>query len=577
MSASTVERHPPREDVQRPPAAHVSRSLRWLPWVVLLAVMAGAAVLLMWAGRDTTFFYDDWPFVQSRGDWNPNTLLRPHNEHLSVFPLILYKVLFETVGLHEHWVYRAALVALNLLTGLLLFLYARRRIGDWPAVALAACLIVMAPSWYNLVYSFQVNFVGAMAAGMGALLALDREDRKGDVMAALLLGVAIGSASVAFPFLLAAVVELVWRRDWRRLAIVGGVPIFAYVVWMIGWGTGNSVRLHNAPDIPGYMIDGADDAAGAITGYGVQVGLLLFWTLAALTAREVIDGRVSARLLAVISMPLSLWALTALGRADMGVEADANRYLYAAGLFVALVALEVARRYAISGRAAAVLAGFLFVGAIANANAVDNGGDILREWSSGGKYGVTALEIAGPENVPREYDALDPTQNFIKAGGVWDAIERYESSPGYTTEELREAPKEAQRGVDEAIARMLNLNVAAVDPKAPVGTTRPEQAGPQEGSVYPDDPGCVRLEPGKDGASFHLRIPPWGLVVRAGDTPAEVRVRRFSTLFPEQPLGKVDAGGAGSLAVPRDRSTEPWDAKVNTSSVAVVCAIVDPT
>ncbi|HEX2085281.1 MAG TPA: hypothetical protein VHF89_06325, partial [Solirubrobacteraceae bacterium] len=491
------------------------RDTRWLPWLALAAVMAGSAWLLMWAGRGTTFFFDDWSYVLHRGNWNPDTLLRPHNEHLQVFPLLLYKVLFETVGLHEHWVYRAALVALNLLTGLLLFLYARRRVPAGPAVALAACLIVMAPSWYNLVYSFQVNFVGAAAAGMGALLALDREDRKGDVLAMLLLGVSIGSSSVGFPFLIGAVVELVWRRDRRRLWVVG-VPIAAYLVWRAGWGTGSAARLHNVPDVPSYVLDGSDDAAGAITGLGVDVGLLAFWALVALVVREVLDpGRTSARLVAAIAMPLSLWALTALGRADMGIEADANRYLYPAGLYVALVALEVARRYALAGRAAIVLTAVLAFGAVHNANGVNAGGTTLRGWSQSGKYAVTALEIAGPENVATDYDSADPTQNHIVAGPLFAAIDRYGSSPGYTAEELREETPGAQRGVDQAIARSLNLNLGPVGPDVPVGTEPPAAEGPQPGSVVATaEPGCVRLEPGPPDAAFVLRLPPYGAIFR---------------------------------------------------------------
>ncbi|HEX8121380.1 MAG TPA: hypothetical protein VF549_08965 [Solirubrobacteraceae bacterium] len=573
MSAPVVERPAPRAVFSAPAAVSRGRVARWLPWVVLLAIMAGSAWLLMWAGRGTTFFYDDWPYILERGNWNPDTLLRPHNEHLQVFPLLLYKILFETVGLHAHWVYRLALVVLNLLTGLLLFLYARRRVGDWPAVALAACLIVMAPSWYNLLYSFQVNFVGAMAAGMGALVALDREDRRGDLIAMVLLGVVLGSSSVGFPFVIGAVIELVWRRDWRRLWVVG-VPIAFYGLWWLGWHTGSSLRLHNAPAIPGYMMDGADDSAGAITGYGVDFGLVIFCGLVALVVRELLDPeRVTARLVAVISLPLTMWALTALGRADMGVEADANRYLYASGLFVALVGLEVARRYAIVGRAAAAVAVFLFVGAIANANAVKGGGEILRGWSEGGIYAVTAYEIAGPENVAYDYGGGDPTQGFIKAGPVFEAIKRYGSSPGYTAEELRDQSPERKRGVDHALARTLNLNVAAVSGKATAGAAAPVADGKQPGNVVAAGAGCVRLEPAVPEAAFNLRLPLGGATFHAGSSKLEVRLRRFSTLFFEEPLGTVAAGTTGSLAIPRDRSSQPWFAQIHTSDKTVVCGL----
>ena len=542
--------------------------VRWLPWVALALIFAGAAWLLMWAGRNAAFFYDDWPYLLERAGWNPYTLLRPHNEHLQVFPLLLYKVLFETVGLHAHWVYRAALVALNLLTGLLLFIYARRRVGAWPALGLAACLVVMAPSWYNLLYSFQVNFVGAMAAGMGALLALDREDRRGDVLAAVLLVVSIGSSSVGFPFLIGAVVEVLWRRDWRRLWVVG-VPIGLYLLWVLRYGEGNSVRVHNAPEIPAYVMDGADDAAGAITGYGLDVGLLLFWALVALVVREVAVDRVTPRLMAVVAMPLSLWALTALGRADMGVEADANRYLYAAGLFVALVAVEVGRRYAIPARVGGVICGLLLFGAVANANGVQNGGLILEGWSQGGKSAVTALEVAGPENVPADYRGADPTQGFIVAGPLYATIDRYDSTPGFTLDEVRDETPGLQRQVDETLARVLNLNVAPVDRDVPVG---PEAPAGLVGSVVPAGEGCVRGGAGR----FVVRVPPYGAIVRAGDAPVALNLRRFGSLYFEKTFATVDPGATGSLAIPVDRSSQPWLLEAKSPAGAVVCGVPVP-
>ena len=62
---------------------------RWSPWVVLAVVFGLAAVLLMWAGRDTTFFYDDWPYVLDRGSWSLDTFLEPHNEHLQAVSVLI--------------------------------------------------------------------------------------------------------------------------------------------------------------------------------------------------------------------------------------------------------------------------------------------------------------------------------------------------------------------------------------------------------------------------------------------------------------------------------------------------------
>ena len=100
----------------------------------------------------------------------------------------------------------------------------------------------------------------------------------------------------------------------------------------------------------------------------------------------------------------------------------------------------------------------------------------------------------------------------------------------------------------------------------------------------------THAHPDHQGASHavceKLGIPYWvpELDVAAAEDPSLIGVRQPNHPIAQLmhkvftgPAHKVDPGGAGSLAIPRDRSDEPWDAKVNTSSVAVVCAIVDPT
>src|SRR3712207_1813977 len=105
-----------------------------LAFVALAVVLLLSVVALLVAGRDTTFFYDDWDFVVGRRDWNFHVLLTPHNEHLSVVPVVVYKLLFETVGLDDYGVFRLVLALLNATIGLLLFVYAaprseERRVG----------------------------------------------------------------------------------------------------------------------------------------------------------------------------------------------------------------------------------------------------------------------------------------------------------------------------------------------------------------------------------------------------------------------------------------------------------------
>ncbi len=543
-----------------------------LPWLLLGAVMASSSALLGWAGRETTFFYDDWPYVLDRGEWSLDAFLEPHNEHLQAVSVLIYKVLFETVGLHHYGIYRGALVVLNVLCAVLLFLYARKRVGDWAALGLAACLVVMADSWYNLIYAFQVNFVGAMAAGLGAFLLFDRGTRRADAAGSALLCVSIASSSVGFPFLIGAVIEVLWRRDRVRRLWVIGVPIVLYGLWTLVYGTGGGTRLSNFDAVPEYVADGLDDSVAGITGLTVAFGAVASVALVALVARELLEReRVTPRLVAVLVMPLAFWALIALGRADMGVEADANRYLYASGLFVALVAVEAGRRYAAAGRTMLVVGVLLGFGFLHNAGRVEFGGDALRAWSGSGKDAATALDIAGPSRVPPTYADADPTQGFIEARRYFAAVKRYGSSPGHTVDELLRAPEERRMGTDSKLLRVLQVAIGPVEASQPTASEAPEVLAVKSGATEAGRRGCVRFAPSGDDADLMVAIPAPGLFVRAGDADVEVRLQRFGSGWSEEPFGTVVAGSRGGTVIPADRAPQPWRMGLRSTAPYSVC------
>ena len=573
MSAATVERpapHPSADDASR---LRRVREAAWLPWVVLAIVMAGCFVLLMWAGRGTTFFYDDWPYITDRTGWNPNSLLSPHVDHLQVVSVVIYKAMFETIGLHDYAPYRAVLAVLNVTTGVLLFAYGRRRIGPWPSIALAACLVVMAPSWYNLVFAFQINFVGAAAAGVGALLALDRRERRWDVVAMVLIGTSIASSSVGFPFLIGAGVEVLLGRDrWRRAWIVG-VPVVFYGLWRLRYADGSSATLSNLDAIPGWILNAFDDSAAAMVGTTHGFGVVVAIGLVALVVRELLEpGRPSPRLVSLIAMPLSLWALTALGRAHMGIAADENRYLYVSGLLLALLGMEAARRYDLRGRTAVVLTVLIGFGALSNAAGVDNGGQRLREWSGPGKDAATALDIAGHLRAG-DFNNADPTQNFIKSGSYLFATQKYGSSPGWTLDELVKASPGNRRGVDEALLRVHATGFADAEPgTVDVADTPPRVELETRGAVE-SVTDCVRFVPSEPSGELDVEIPASGLVVRAGDAKVELWVRRFSSLYPGQPLDTLEPEKVDSLSFRPDKAPQPWHAKLRSDAPFSACTL----
>src|SRR3989442_3623880 len=70
--------------------------------------------------------------------------------------------------------YMAVLLALHATTVVLLFELVRRRAGDLIAVGAAALLLVMGAAWENLLWAFQIGFVGSVACGLGSLLLLNQ-------------------------------------------------------------------------------------------------------------------------------------------------------------------------------------------------------------------------------------------------------------------------------------------------------------------------------------------------------------------------------------------------------------------
>src|SRR5438552_1915040 len=112
--------------------------------VASLAALTGTGAILLWLGRGTTFFYDEWNFVERRRTGVIRPLLEGHNGHLSAGPVIVYRVLFATAGLRHYAPYRLTLIGLHLLCAVLVFVLVRGRLGT-PSASIAAIALL----WYG--------------------------------------------------------------------------------------------------------------------------------------------------------------------------------------------------------------------------------------------------------------------------------------------------------------------------------------------------------------------------------------------------------------------------------------------
>ncbi|MDX6664773.1 MAG: hypothetical protein QOG68_979, partial [Solirubrobacteraceae bacterium] len=122
------------------------------PTGVFVALVPIAAAVILYYGRGTTFFVDDWQWIAGRRDWTLATFLHPHNQHLSLIPIAIYKLLFVTVGIGHYWPYRVAVVAVHVLCSVLVFVLVRRRLGGWEAVVAGGLILFLGSATDDLLW-----------------------------------------------------------------------------------------------------------------------------------------------------------------------------------------------------------------------------------------------------------------------------------------------------------------------------------------------------------------------------------------------------------------------------------------
>ena len=270
------ENHPPTE-VHRLNSARAATAIFW-------AAAATAVIWLMVLGRGLTFYYDEWNFVQSADGPYLQNILANHNGQTQMVPYTIYLVMFHTVGLHHYWPYRLLVVLLDVLIGWLLYVAIRTRVHPVVAASMAAVLMLPGPAWQDLLWPFQIGFLGSVAGGIAAINLLDRPGRWSRLAAWACLLLSVASSDVGVAFVVAVTLQLAWhRRTWRDL----WVPLVPGALWA-GWYL--SKGRSGSPLYPTSVLHSLPTAtaitAGSIIGLGVGPGrvLILVVAVAALVA-----------------------------------------------------------------------------------------------------------------------------------------------------------------------------------------------------------------------------------------------------------------------------------------------------
>jgi hypothetical protein len=556
------------------------------PATILFAVAAAASAgVLLMLGSRLIFFLDDWDVLINRRGFSADAFLRPHGENIAVGPVIVYKTLQATLGMDSALPFRIVSVGTFIGSVCLLFVYLRRRVGEWAALAGAVLVLFLGAAWEDLLWDFQVGYFGSMSAGLGALLLLDRADRRGDAFAAALLTVAVLFSSLGLPFLAAAAVAI-WvgaRDDWPRRWFVVAVPGAVFALWWIGWGheAETSITITNIVTAPLFLVDGVSAAISSLLGLATprdeSAVSALDWGRPLLVVGLFLAGwrvwrvrRVEPWLLVVLALAAAFWLLAGINEKP-GRDPLVSRYVYIGGIFILLVAAELYRGERLGGRWLAVALAVTGLAVASNLSYLDQAYKVYKGISDTERADLAALELSR-DTVESGFILTERIAHTAYVGVLAEpylsAVDAF-GSPAYSEDELAAASEDARSAADSVFAAALRLRVDPVE--APIEGAGPP---PQVADAAPAPAvgtSCLRLPPGAPGESRAVTLPPGGVAVEA-EGKADLRLRRFADEFAIG-AGTLESGEAEEIRIPADRSTRPWQLGVTSRADVLVCGL----
>jgi hypothetical protein len=513
------------------------------PRLLALGAWLASIPFWLWWGRDRTFDVDEWSVVDRRWYGGLDSFLEPHNEHISVYSVAVYRFLFDTFGLDDGWPYRLVVLAMHLACAALIYSLVRRRVGDWGAAFAAIAFLFCGRACENVLHAWQMGVVGPVLAGLIAWWALDR-DRPWLAALGLVLGIGWGSTIV--PVIVGVAAEVLWSRRYRLLW-VPGIPLALYALWYVGYGISHT-RQEGVEGAPGWAVDAAAAAVGGVMGRGLDFGRPLLVLVVVLAVWRLRDAVLTPRLAGVVGAAASYWLLTGALRspgAEVPQAADQSRYVYVGVAFVLLAAAEVARGWRPGRRGVAALAVLTAFAVAQGIPFLRDRADLFRSGSDRARAELTALHVVR-DRIPADYVMIEGLSD-LKAGNYLRAADKY-GSAGLTPGELPGLPAESRYFADKVFIAG-DARLAPADRPAAVAATPPVVEGPP-GAAITTRGGCIRTEVMTDlvAVGQELRI--------EAEVPTTVELRRYGDVF--RAIGDVLPGQPALLTLLPDGVDQPW-------------------
>ena len=531
--------------------------------VAFVLLLGAGGGLVLFETRGLSFFGDDWDFVVARPGMGAATLLTPHGPHLSLIPILIYKVLLN-VGGGSYLPFRLlAAFDMVVLAGALGW-FTRRAWGPWWGLIPVAVLVTLGAAGDSLLWSFQCGYAIATAVGALALVAVQRRTRNADLLACAALVLALASASQGIGFLVGAALLLLLTGDWRRRSWVVLIPGVLYALWYVKYG-----HQHSETDLSVWnsaleyefqslsaTLPALVGLGGVVPGTGVldtSVGIPLAAILLLLLGYRLWRGwRPSAMFWALALTAVTLWLAAALSNTPtIPRPAATARYLGTNAFLVMVCFAAVLPRPSLKSRP--VIAGVVVALIVITATNADQfrfarGNMWASDTASRAALGALSLMrgIVPPGFAPAT--AVEPTVLVgVNVQNFFSAYDSFAGLPIDTPAQLRVQDEPTRELVD---AELVRGEVTLT----PVTGTGPRATG------------CQSMGPG-----VSVLAPPYGTyVLRASTAPVTASMGRFGSAE-SVAVGTVPVGGTALLAVRRDADPAvPWRLNV-TGAGATIC------
>lgn len=296
---------------------------------VLAVTLVGTGVLLLVESTKLWFKLDDWDFLAHRGLRLGGTagIFYPHNEHWTTIPIIIWRALFNVVGVRDYWLYALPMILAHLAVVYLLWRFMlRHEIDAWTATLLAAAFSVVGVGWANLTLAFQVTFVGSVAFGLLAIAAVDA-DRPW--LSPIWGTCSLMCSAIGIPMVMASGLVALAQGKRRQAAIAVVPPAVVFLIWYVAIGYHGTARNPFASlsvrGLASYVQSGLTSALSGFLDAPRFVGVIVAILL---VAAAVIRRNVPA---ALAVSAVVLYAFVGLGRFQEGAsQAASSRYSYVA-------------------------------------------------------------------------------------------------------------------------------------------------------------------------------------------------------------------------------------------------------